>query len=149
MSGVNKVFVLGHLGRDPDVRKTQGGTSVASFSVATSESFTGSDGEKKEKTEWHNVVAWGKLADVVGQYVKKGSQVHVEGRLETRSWEDKDGVKKYKTEIVAQQIQFCGGGKGDGERRERPQERHEPARQEQAQYAAPDESFGGDDDLPF
>jgi single-strand DNA-binding protein len=107
---VNKVILVGNLGRDPELRATPSGQSVCSFSVATTERFTDRTGQQREQTEWHNVVAWGKQADLCGQYLKKGRQVYVEGRLTTRQYEAKDGTgKRYRTEIVAQRVQFLGG----------------------------------------
>lgn len=107
MSGVNKVIIVGNLGKDPEV-KAAGNTTVANFSLATSENYTDKAGAKQEKTEWHRIVAWGKLAELAGQYLKKGRQVYVEGKLQTREWE-KDGQKKYTTEVVASNITFLGG----------------------------------------
>ena len=110
MAAINKVIIIGNLGKNPEVRKTQGGTSVASFSVATTEKFSDRSGNKQEKTEWHNIVMWDKMAELAGKYLKKGSSVYLEGKLQTTSWEDKSGGgKKYKTEIVANQMQFLGG----------------------------------------
>src|SRR5271156_2358617 len=114
MSGVNKVIIVGRLGGDPEVRYTPGGQAVAKLSVATSENWTDKQGQKQERTEWHRVVVWGKMAEVCGQHLSKGRQVYVEGRLQTRSWDDKTtGQKKYSTEIVATTVQFLGGA-GDG-----------------------------------
>ena len=102
MSGVNKVILVGHLGRDPEVRYTKSGQAVASFSLATSEKWTDKNtSEKHEKTEWHRIVAWGKLGEICGEYLVKGKQVYIEGRLQTREWEDNDGNKRHTTEIVA------------------------------------------------
>jgi single-strand DNA-binding protein len=107
---VNKVILVGNLGRDPEVRATPSGQSVCSFSIATTERFTDRAGQQREQTEWHNVVAWGRQADTCGQYLKKGRQVYVEGKLTTRQYEAKDGTgKRYRTEIVAQRVQFLGG----------------------------------------
>jgi single-strand DNA-binding protein len=107
---VNKVILVGNLGRDPEVRATPSGQSVCSFSVATSDRFTDRTGQQREQTEWHNVVVWGKQADLCGQYLKKGRQVYIEGRLTTRQYEAKDGTgKRYRTEVVAQRVQFLGG----------------------------------------
>ena len=108
MAGVNKVILVGNLGRDPELRRTQSGSSVASFSLATTERWSDKSGERKDRTEWHNIVAWGKLADLANQYLKKGRSVYIEGRITNRSWDDQDGNKRYKTEIVANQIQFLG-----------------------------------------
>ena len=113
MASMNKVMILGNLGNDPEVRHTQGGNAVANFSVATSET-RGSGDDQREYTEWHRVVVWGKLAETCGQYLKKGRQVLVEGRLQTRSYEDTEGVKRYATEIVAREVQFLGGRNGNG-----------------------------------
>jgi len=109
---VNKVILVGNLGKDPEVRYTQTGSAVANFSIATSEQWSDRDGKKQERTEWHNIVVWGKQAEHCGQYLSKGRQVYVEGSIRTRSYDDKSGNKRYITEIVAQRIQFLGGGGG-------------------------------------
>jgi single-strand DNA-binding protein len=109
---VNKVILVGNLGKDPEVRYTQTGSAVANFSVATSEQWNDRDGKKQERTEWHNIVVWGKQAEHCGQYLSKGRQVFIEGSIRTRSYDDKSGNKRYITEIVAQRIQFLGGGGG-------------------------------------
>ena len=109
MAGINKVILVGRLGKDPEVRYTADGTAVANFSVATSDEWKDKDsGEKKERTEWHRIVAWRKLGEICGEYLAKGRQVYVEGKLQTKSWE-KDGVTRYTTEIVASDVQFLGG----------------------------------------
>jgi single-strand DNA-binding protein len=105
---LNKVQIIGRLTRDPEVRTTPNGANVASFSVATGLAWTDQSGQKKEQTEFHNVVAWRKLGDIVAQYLKKGSQVYIEGRLQTRSWEGQDGKKNYRTEIVAENMIMLG-----------------------------------------
>ena len=111
MSGINKVIIVGRLGSDPEVRYTSSGAAVARFNVATSDQWTDkSTGEKRERTEWHRIVVWSKLAELCSQYLNKGRQVYIEGNLQTRSWEDKDGNKRYTTEIRAQTVQFLGGG---------------------------------------
>lgn len=110
MSGVNRVIIVGRLGRDPEIKQLEGGV-LTKFSVATSESWTGKDGTKQEKTEWHNVTCWGKLAEICGKYLTKGKQVYIEGKLQTRSWEDEAGVKKYATDVVAKEVQFLGDSK--------------------------------------
>jgi single-strand DNA-binding protein len=112
MAGVNKVILIGNLGKDPELRYTPSGQPTANFSLATTERWTDKNGQKQERTEWHNIVAWGKLAELVNQYLKKGRSAYVEGRISTRSWDDRDGNKKYRTEIVANQIQFLGGSPG-------------------------------------
>ncbi len=119
MAGVNKVIIVGNLGQDPEVRYTQSGSAVANFSVATSETFTDKAGEKQERTEWHRIVAWGKTAELCGEYLQKGRQVYLEGKLQTRQWDDKEGQKRYTTEIIAQQVTFLGGR---GERGDAPRE---------------------------
>ena len=131
MSGsINKVILVGRLGRDPEVRSTPSGATVAKFSIATDEKFTDRSGERQERTEWHNIVAWAKLAEICGQYLKKGKLVYIEGSLRTDSWDDKEtGQKKYRTEIIARDMQMLdrkgddeggggswsgGGGRGSG-----------------------------------
>jgi single-strand DNA-binding protein len=114
MAGVNKVIIVGNVGRDPEVRYTQSGRAVASFSVATSERFQDKEGQPQERTEWHRVVAWGRLAEICGEYLRKGKQVYVEGRLQTRDWEDKDGHKRYTTEVIANVMQMLGRRGEDG-----------------------------------
>jgi len=108
MAGVNKAIIVGNLGSDPTVRHTKSGQAVASFNLATSEKWTGKDGNKEEKTEWHRIVAWGKLAEIAGEYLTKGKQVYIEGKLQTRDWEDTDGNKRQTTEIVANTLTMLG-----------------------------------------
>ena len=108
MRGVNKVILIGNLGKDPEVRYTPSGQAVANFSLATTEVGSSKDGNKQEYTEWHKVVAWGRLAEICGEYLSKGKQVYIEGRIQTRDWEDKDGIKRYTTEIVANQMLMLG-----------------------------------------
>jgi single-strand DNA-binding protein len=119
---LNKAFVFGNLTRDPEIRAMPNGMNVCSFSVATNRVFTGRDGKKQEQADFHNIVVFGRQADVVAQYLKKGSSAFVEGRMQTRSWEGKDGEKKYRTEIVADRVQFgprgSGSGSGGGKRGE-------------------------------
>lgn len=103
---VNKAIIIGNLGADPEVRYTQSGTAVANFNVATTERWKGQDGQMQEQTEWHRVVAFARLAEVCGEYLSKGSKVYVEGRIQTRSWNDKDGNKRYTTEIVAKEMKM-------------------------------------------
>jgi len=111
---VNKVILVGRLGQNPEVRYTPSGAAVANFSVATNESWTDKSGQKQERTEWHKVVVWGKLAELCNQFLAKGRQVYLEGRLQTRQWQDKDGQTKFTTEIQAQAVQFLGGNAGAG-----------------------------------
>ena len=108
MAGVNKVILVGRLGADPEVRYIGSGTAVANFNMATSSSYTDKSGEKTEKTEWHRIVAFGKLGEICGEYLAKGKQVYIEGRLQTRDWEDRDGNKRKTTEIVAGTMQMLG-----------------------------------------
>jgi single-strand DNA-binding protein len=109
MGNLNKAMIIGRLGADPEVRFTQANTAVASFSVATSEKYKDKNGEMVENTEWHKVVAWGRLAEICQEFIRKGSQIYVEGPIQTRSWDDKDGVKRYTTEIKALVIQMLDG----------------------------------------
>lgn len=116
MSSVNKVILIGHLGRDPEARYLPSGDAVVNFSIATSERFTDKAGEKQEKTEWHRCVAFGKRGEVIGEHMKKGSQIYVEGKITTKKWTDKEGNERYSTEIVVENFQFLGGKKPeDGE----------------------------------
>jgi single-strand DNA-binding protein len=115
MASVNKVILVGNLGRDPETRYSADGAAICNVSVATTSSWKDkASGEKKEETEWHRVVFYGRLAEIAGEYLKKGRSVYVEGRLKTRKWQDKDGVEKYTTEIVAEQMQMLGGREGGG-----------------------------------
>ncbi len=139
---VNIAIVSGNLGRDPEVRFTQSGRAVANFSVATNESWVGQDGNRQERTEWHNIVVWGKQAESCGQYLAKGRQVLVHGRIQTRKWTDQNGQDRYTTEIVAQRVQFLGGGGGA---------RASQDAQDQG-FGDPSPSFQSppiDDDIPF
>ena len=160
MSSVNKVIILGHLGKDTELRYTPGGQAVTSFSVATSDKWTDKQGQKQEKTEWHNIVVWSKLAELANQYLRKGNKVYVEGKLSTRSWEDRDGTKKYKTEIVAENIVFLErnnqqqGYQAPQQQYQQPQQDYGQQPQGDYQYPQPQESFGAppvppEDDLPF
>ncbi len=114
MASVNKAIILGNLGKDPELRHTQGGKAVCTLRVATNEVWTDQAGERKERTEWHTIVVWGRQAENCNQYLKKGRSVYVEGRLSTRKWQDKEGHDRYSTEVVADRVQFVGGGKGEG-----------------------------------
>ncbi len=136
MAGVNKVILLGNLGRDPEIRALESGVKVANFTLATTEYFKNKDGERGERTEWHRVVLWRRNAELAEQYLNKGSQVYVEGRLETREWEDKDGIKRYTTEVVGQIINFLGGKPTEEKKDPTPTEANTPPPNEE-------------DDLPF
>ncbi len=113
MGSLNKVMLIGNLGRDPEIRYTNSGSSVANYSIATTDRWTDRQGERQERTEWHDIVAFDRLADLSQNYLRKGSNVFIEGRLQTRSWEDNEGQKKYRTEVVANQIQFLDKGWSD------------------------------------
>ena len=114
MASVNKVILIGNLGRDPETRYMPDGGAITNISIATTETWKDKNGDKQEKTEWHRVAFFGKLAEIAGEYLKKGSQVYVEGRLQTRKWQDKDGNDKYTTEIVADRMQMLGSRQGMG-----------------------------------
>ena len=166
--GVNKVILIGNLGQDPELRYTGSGTAVCNMRLATNESYKDSNGELVEKTEWHNVVAWARLAEICGEYLKKGSQVYFEGSLQTRQWEDKEGQTRYTTEVKAREMMMlsdrgAGGGGGSYDRSDefnqdrsygqnqsrgggRPQQQRQP--QQQPADGGYD-TFGPEDDLPF
>ncbi len=139
MAGVNKVILVGNLGADPEIRYTADGTAVASFRIATSRRWTNKSGERVEQTEWHRIVAWRRLGEICAQYLSKGKQVYVEGRLQTRSWEDKSGNKRWTTEIIAENLQMLGRA---GDVMEVPEEA--PTDQEDMVDKTP-----LDDDIPF
>ena len=154
MASVNKVILIGNLGRDPETRYMPDGGAITNISIATTETWKDKQGEKQEKTEWHRVAFFGKLAEIAGEYLKKGSQVYVEGRLQTRKWQDKDGADKYTTEIVADRMQMLGSrqGMGGGDRGEAPEREAGAARA--APKAAAAKPAGGkfddfEDDIPF
>lgn len=113
MASLNKVMLIGNLGKDPEIRYTASGTAVASFPIATSEKFKDKSGEWQEKTEWHNITLWARLAEIAGEYLSKGKTVYIEGRLQTRKWQDRDGKDRYTTEIVGEKLQMLSG-KDDG-----------------------------------
>ena len=152
--GVNKVILVGNLGKDPDMKYTANGAAIANITVATSESWTDKQsGEKKEQTEWHRVVFFRRLAEIAGEYLRKGSQVYIEGKLQTRKWQDQNGQDRYTTEIVGSEMQMLGsrggdagggapsGGGGGGFR-------NKPAAQESSNQQSSDGGFA-DDDIPF
>jgi single-strand DNA-binding protein len=152
MASVNKVILIGNLGRDPETRYMPDGGAVTNISVATTDVWKDKAGEKQEKTEWHRVAFFGKLAEIAGEYLKKGSQVYVEGRLQTRKWQDKDGNDKYTTEIVADRMQMLGSRQGmGGAEREAPDREAAPAKG----AGKPAAKAGGgkfddfEDDIPF
>lgn len=162
MASLNKVLLIGNLGRDPEVRYMPNGEAVANFSIATTENWKDKNGQKQEKTEWHNIVMYRRLAEIAGEYLKKGRPVYIEGRLQTRKWE-KDGVTRYTTEIVADQMQMLGGRDGgtstsfdDDTGQSAPSEdfNQAPSRQQGSAPAPSAPKSGGnfdnfDDDIPF
>lgn len=147
--GVNKVILIGNLGKDPEVRYSPNGQAVANVTIATSESWKDKNtGDKQERTEWHRVVFFGRLAEIAGEYLKKGAQIYVEGRLQTRKWQDKDGKDRYTTEIVAAEMQMLGSRSGAGVPSEPP---HEMASEPAAPRGGGGKAAGADfdDDIPF
>ena len=158
MAGVNKVILVGNLGKDPEVRAMEGGRKVANFPLATTESYKDRDGNKQEQTEWHNIVFWGPIAEVIERYLKKGSQVYIEGRIRTRQYQDKDNQTRYITEIMGQNMNMLGGGGGRSDQNndfnggQAYGGAQKSAAQSSQQGAPQPTSFsGGDDqdDLPF
>jgi single-strand DNA-binding protein len=154
---INKVILIGRLGQDPELKYTPSGSAVCNFSMATSESWADKSGQKQEKTEWHRIVVWGKLAELCNQYLAKGRQAFVEGSLQTRSWEGKDGQKRYTTEINARNIQFLGGQAGASQDGPRQQNNNNEYNQMQPQndsvmnqdYDISSDSNFTADDIPF
>jgi single-strand DNA-binding protein len=150
--GLNKVMLIGNLGADPEVRYTAGGSAIANLRLATAESWRDKEsGEQQERTEWHRVVFFGRLAEIAGEYLKKGSQIYVEGRLQTRKWQDRDGNDRYSTEIVANDMQMLGGrgggGGGGGNFEAAPARESGGGRGRERDSEAPMPDF--DDDIPF
>ncbi|MBL7686198.1 MAG: single-stranded DNA-binding protein [Deltaproteobacteria bacterium] len=139
-ASVNKVILIGNLGNDPEIRYTPSGAAVANFNIATNENWKDKNGQDQERTEWHRIVVWGKLAELCGEYLSKGRTVYAEGRLQTREWNDKDGNKRYTTEIIANTIQFLSGPTGDKSK--------SYAESKASQMSAPT-STPSDDDIPF
>lgn len=147
--GVNKVIIIGNLGQDPEIRALQSGSSVATISVATSEGWTDkATGQKQERTEWHRIVFFNRLADVVGQYLRKGSKIYVDGSLRTRKWQDQSGQDRYTTEIVASNMQMLNSRQqdGGGQYQQEPQANYQQQQQPQAQQS---NNLDFDDDVPF
>jgi single-strand DNA-binding protein len=148
---VNKVILVGHLGANPEVRFTPSGAAVANFSIATNEVWNDKNGQKQEKTEWHRIVVWGKLAQLCGEYLSKGRQAYIEGRLQTRQWQDKDGQTKYMTEVVASTVQFLGSKGAD---RSASYDGSAASMQSSGQSSGPsaapmEESSFSEEDIPF
>jgi single-strand DNA-binding protein len=142
---VNKVILVGNVGKDPEVKYSPSGTPIAKFSVATNEKYKDRGDEWQERTEWHNIVAWQRLAEIVGEYVKKGAKLYIEGKLQTSSWEDREsGAKKYRTEIVARDLVLLGSNENGGGSHDRPNRndnQHQPAYANSAEIT--------DEDIPF
>ncbi len=151
---VNKVILVGNLGKDPEVKYTPSGVPVAKFSLATNERFKDKAGEWQDRTEWHNIVAWQRLAEIIGEYVKKGSKIYIEGRLQTSSWEDKQsGEKKYRTEVVASDLVLLGGrGEGGGDHEGRPSRSGASSFDQRTSHSeehVPSSAEITDEDIPF
>ena len=142
MAGVNKVILIGNLGKDPEVRHLENGATVASFSLATTESYKDKEGKRIQQTEWHNIVVWRKLAEIAEKYLNKGSNIYLEGKIRTRSWEDKEGNKKYTTEIIGDTFTML-----DGKKDEFSHEASEPAENTNTNNRLPEN--GPENDLPF
>lgn len=155
MSSLNKAMIIGNLGQDPEVRYTQSNTAVATLNIATSERYKDSNGEYQENTEWHRVVAWGRTAEICQQYLTKGSKVYIEGPIQTRQWEDKDGQKRYTTEIKALRMVMLdsrgdGGGSQQGSSRPQNQNQNQGGGKPMNSNVELDSNFDDmDDDLPF
>lgn len=165
--GINKVILVGNLGNDPEVRYSQSGSAITTISVATSESWKDKNGEQQERTEWHRVKFFGRLAEIAGEYLKKGRQVYIEGSLRTEKYTDKSGVEKYSTDIIANEMQMLGSGMGGGEGGERPQRSAGGGGASRGSYSGGGDRSGGasrggnapppsrndepfpDDDIPF
>lgn len=148
MSGINKVILVGRLGADPEVKTIAQGSTVASLNLATSENWTDKNGQRQEKTEWHRIVVWGKLAEICGKHLTKGRQVYVEGRLQTRQWDDKQGQKRYTTEIVATTVQFLGA-QGEQRTGSTSQNSQGAGGGETFQDFGPEPSFDSSEEIPF
>ena len=150
--GVNKVILIGNLGEDPDLRYTDGGTAVCNMSLATNESYTDSDGNDVQRTEWHDVVAWGRLGEICDEYLEKGSQVYFEGKLQTREWTDGDGNTRYSTEMKARDMMFLDSNRqGGGQQQSAPGGKQASSEKQTAgsEQTGDQETFQPDDDLPF
>ena len=156
--GVNKVILVGNLGNDPEVRYMPNGDAVANLSIATSESWKDKQGQLQEKTEWHKLTAYRKLAEIIGEYVKKGSRLYVEGKLQTRKWQDQQGNDRYTTEVIISEMQMLGGNENKGTGSAPQQTPQQAPPQQQGQASAPqaqskppmkEPDFDFDDDIPF
>ncbi|TLM68176.1 MAG: single-stranded DNA-binding protein [Deltaproteobacteria bacterium] len=147
---INKAILVGNLGKDPELRYTANGQAVATFSLATTEKFKNKGGEQQERTEWHNIVAWGPLAEICGKYLTKGKQIYCEGRIQSRSYDDRDGNKRYITEIVISDMQMLGGRPGEESGGGmRPARGTTPAPSRETIAVPDDAPYNTDDDIPF
>lgn len=142
MAGINKVILVGNLGKDPEIRTLESGRKVANFSLATTETYKDKNGERVDQTEWHNIVFWGPVAEVIERYLKKGNQIYVEGKIRTRSYDDKDGIKKYITEILGDKLTMLGGAPRSGDATSSSSSK--PSQPVEQTFSGSD-----DDDLPF
>jgi len=152
MKGINKVILVGHLGNDPEVRYSANGAAIANISLATSESWKDKQtGEQNERTEWHRVVMFNRLGEIAGEYLRKGSLVYIEGKLQTRKWQDKDGQDRYSTEVVANEMQMLGGRGEGGQQNQAPQQNNQPPQPANAPRTNSNgtPAPGFDDDVPF
>jgi len=151
MASVNKAILVGNLGKDPEMRYTQSNTPVCSFSIATTNSWTDQQGNKQEKTEWHNIIAWARLAEVCNQYLKKGKQVYIEGEIQTRKWQDNNGHDRWTTEIKARVMQMLGtrADNQDGGQQAQPQGDPGPQGGQEPYYPQAPQTVPEDDELPF
>jgi len=149
MAGVNRVILIGNLGKDPEIKSLEGGVKVANFSLATTETYKGKNGEKVEQTEWHNIVLWRGLAEVAESYLKKGNSIFIEGKLKTRDWTDKDGNKRYTTEIVADNMVMLGGRRDQQSGGEYNPQKAEKTPQPESFEQPADLTAETGDDLPF
>ena len=145
MAGINKVILVGHLGADPELKYTPSGQAVVKFNIATSESWNDKSGQKQERTEWHRIVAWAKLAEICGKHLSKGRQVYVEGRIQSRQWEDQQGQKRTTTEIIANTVQFLGAANQAAS----SQTQERDTMPEMNSNFSPEPQFGTGDEIPF
>jgi single-strand DNA-binding protein len=150
MAGVNRVILIGNLGKDPEIRSLEGGVKVANFSLATTETYKGKNGERVDQTEWHNIVLWRGLAEVAENYLKKGNSIYVEGKIRTRDWTDKDGNKRYTTEIIADNMVMLGSKRDQGDNGPNvPYQKQEKPAPQEPQEQNMDLTAETGDDLPF
>jgi single-strand DNA-binding protein len=149
MASVNKAIILGNLGKDPETRYMPNGEAVTNLTIATTESWKDKSGAKQEKTEWHNIVAYRKLAEIIGEYVKKGSSIYIEGRIQTRKWQDKEGKDRYTTEIIADSMQMLGGKQSNADASTGTPQRQDAQSNDKESTPVPGNFDEFDDDIPF